>query len=698
MNARIQEHMILTPPEGARVKFTFQGRELEALDGEMLSTALFANGIKIFSRHHKDGSPQGIFCANGQCAQCSVLADGISVKSCVTPVRAGMKVEELKGVPGLPPAACVQDAGRIEEIETDALIIGGGPSGLAAAIELGKLNVPTIILDDKHKLGGKLVLQTHKFFGSIEDCYAGTRGIDIADKLTDQLKEFPSVKIWLNSSCVAVFSDKKAGVVRDGSYVLVKPKAIVTAAGAREKSLPFPGNTLPGVYGAGAFQTLVNRDLVRPSKKLFIVGGGNVGLIAAYHALQAGIQVVGLIEAQERCGGYKVHEDKIRRLGVPVYTRHTILRAEGKEELERVTIAQVDDKFRPLPGTEKTFEADTLLIAVGLNSINEFHLQAAAFGMNAFVCGDAEEIAEASAAMFSGKITAHKVLKSLGIMAGPVPAFWYEKLETLKSRPGPTAAVKERDHDRKVYPVLHCRQEIPCNPCSTSCPKKSIKIPVENIMAAPRFEGECIGCFKCLVVCPGLAITIVDRRKDEKTPTVSVPFEIGRGEVKKGDELELTDWEGCPLGKAKVVDIRDFKADSTLIVQLAVDGNIADRVAGLRLYAEEKPGKPAVTKDSPDDTVICRCERVTLGEIRRAIRSGIRDLNQLKAVTRAGMGACGSKTCNSLILSICRSEGVKPEELTPMTQRPLLMETELGTFANIKCRTAMEEKAGWSGF
>jgi hypothetical protein len=62
------------------------------------------------------------------------------------------------------------------------------------------------------------------------------------------------------------------------------------------------------------------------------------------------------------------------------------------------------------------------------------------------------------------------------------------------------------------------------------------------------------------------------------------------------------------------------------------------------------------------------------------------------------MGACGSKTCNSLILSICRGEGIKPEELTPMTQRPLLMETELGTFANIKCRTEMEEKAGWSGF
>jgi sarcosine oxidase subunit alpha len=103
------------------------------------------------------------------------------------------------------------------------------------------------------------------------------------------------------------------------------------ATGAREKSLAFKGNTLPGVYGAGAFQTLVNRDLVksRPDR-LFIVGGGNVGLIAGYHALQAGIHVVGLCEALPECSGYKVHKDKLARLGVPIYTSHTILSANGE--------------------------------------------------------------------------------------------------------------------------------------------------------------------------------------------------------------------------------------------------------------------------------------------------------------------------------------------------------------------------------
>ncbi len=696
---RIKDHPVLQPEERGTVKFTFDGRECKALEGEVLSSALYANGIKIFSYHKKDSSPQGIFCANGQCAQCSVIADGLSVKSCVTPVREGMEVKTLRGAAKLPLGTCLQDFGGVEELEVDALIIGGGPSGLAAAAELGKLNVNTLIIDDKAKFGGKLVLQTHKFFGSVEDCYAGTRGVDIAEKLEEELKKYPSVKAWTSATCLAVFSDKKVGVLRGDKYCLVRPRAVISASGAREKSLAFPGNTLPGVYGAGAFQTLVNRDLVRPSKRLFIVGGGNVGLIAAYHAVQAGIQVVGLIEAQEQCGGYKVHADKIKRLGLPVYTRHTILRADGKKELETVTIAGVDGNFKPLPGTERTFKADTLLIAVGLNSVDEFQAQALEAGMNAFVCGDAEEIAEASAAMFSGKITAHKVLKSLGVMAAPVPQFWFDRLEVLKSRPGATRPPEAKDHQKTVYPVLHCRQEIPCNPCVTVCPKKSIKLSGDSIMSVPRFSGDCIGCFKCLLICPGLAVTIVDYRKDPKNPSVALPFEIGRGLVKKGDNVRLTGWEGADLGEAEVIDVKDFKAENTMIVVVKASPETADLAVSLKLYSAETGDRsPAGLARAEDETIICRCERVSLGEIRRAIRSGMRDLNQLKAVTRAGMGACGSKTCSSLLMNIFRSEGVDPKEVTAFTKRPLFVEAPLGVFSNVKCAGRDGEGTGWSGF
>ncbi|HZW02622.1 MAG TPA: FAD-dependent oxidoreductase, partial [Anaerolineaceae bacterium] len=399
---RIDLHPILPIPERDPVEFTWKGQRLVAQSNETISSALFANGIRIFGHHHRDGAPQGIFCANGQCAQCLVLADGKPVKSCMELVRPGMCVQPADGLPELPQESEVPPVGDITRLDVPVLIIGGGPSGLSAAIELGKRGVGVLLIDDKHRLGGKLVLQTHRFFGSSQAVYAGTRGIDISHRLEEELRQYPSVQIWLQSTALAVFKDHQVGIYRGGQeYVLVKPQVLLVASGAREKFLAFSGNALPGVYGAGAFQTLVNRDLVRPAEKLFIVGGGNVGLIAGYHALQAGIGVVGLVEALPECGGYKVHKDKLVRMGVPVYTSHTILSANGTDHVESVTVAKVDEKFKPVPGTERTFACDSVLIAVGLDPVDEFYHKAVEYGLTAYVAGDAEEIAEASAAIFS---------------------------------------------------------------------------------------------------------------------------------------------------------------------------------------------------------------------------------------------------------------------------------------------------------
>jgi NADPH-dependent 2,4-dienoyl-CoA reductase/sulfur reductase-like enzyme len=164
------------------------------------------------------------------------------------------------------------------------------------------------------------------------------------------------VEIWLNTTAVGVFSDKIIGAVKgvkSNRYKQIKPKKLLIATGAREKMLSFPGNTLPGVYGAGAFQTLVNRDLIKSSDKVLIVGGGNVGLIAGYHAIQAGIEVVALIEALPQVGGYKVHADKLKRLGVPILTSHTVVAAGGQENVETVTVARLDRNWKVVPNTHK---------------------------------------------------------------------------------------------------------------------------------------------------------------------------------------------------------------------------------------------------------------------------------------------------------------------------------------------------------
>lgn len=686
---RIASHPILSATPRESLTFTWQGRPVKALAGETIASALFANGVRVFGHHHKDGSPQGIFCANGQCAQCLVLADGMPVKSCMEPVAEGMRVEPVDALPELPKVAAPPHMQSIEEIEVPVLIIGGGPAGMSAAIQLGRRGIRCLLVDDKDRLGGKLVLQTHRFFGSINAVYAGTRGIDIATKLEGQVRELPEVEIWLNSTALAVFSDQKVGVLRGGdTYVLIRPQVLLVAAGAREKSLAFKGNTLPGVYGAGAFQTLVNRDLVRAAERLFIVGGGNVGLIAGYHALQAGIRVVGLVEALPECGGYKVHKDKLHRMGVPIYTSHTILSANGDECVESVTVAQVDEKFRPIHGTEKSFACDTVLIAVGLDPVNEFFTKAQDFGMSTFAAGDAEEIAEASAAMFSGKIKGLEIARALGYDVGEVPVDWYRTAEILRSKPGKTGPEVIPAEENDVLPVFHCQQEIPCNPCTSVCSQGAIFIDENDIRNVPQFIAEqlgkrCIGCEKCVTICPGLAITLVDYRKDTQTPTVTIPYEFLRETIQPGDCVTVLDVEGETLGNVEVSRVRAAKAnDRTVLVQVKAPREIAKRIAGIQVQ-EKWVAEPMdhYVERLTDDVVVCRCERVTAGEIRALIRKGYRDVNEIKAVTRAGMGSCGSKTCAALIHRLFREEGIPHADVVEGTKRPLFMEVPLAVFA-----------------
>jgi sarcosine oxidase subunit alpha len=110
---------------------------------------------------------------------------------------------------------------------------------------LAQHNINVLIVDDKHRLGGKLVLQTHSFFGTVADCYAGTRGIDIATKLAQEIEKYHTIQCMLNTTAVACYSDNKIGVIREDKYFLINPKKLLIAAGAREKALSFPGCDLP---------------------------------------------------------------------------------------------------------------------------------------------------------------------------------------------------------------------------------------------------------------------------------------------------------------------------------------------------------------------------------------------------------------------------------------------------------------------
>lgn len=683
---RISKHPVLDiPADRKEVKFTFNGTEMKGFEGEMVSSALFANGIQEFSIHKKGDAPQGIFCANGMCSQCTVIIDGMPLKSCVTPLHDGMDVQTLRHFPELP-----ADDSRIRGFEKktvvcDVLVIGGGPSGLTSAIELAKLGFRVVLVDDKDRLGGKLLLQTHKFFGSEEDCYAGTRGNDIGKILEAEVRSFKNVKIFTETAIVGIFKDRKAGLfVENSKYVLVDFQGLVISAGARERSIVFPGNDLPGVYGAGAFQTLVNRDLVRSAEKVMIIGSGNVGLIGAYHALQAGIEVAGIIEIAGEISGYKVHADKIKRMGVPIYLNTTVLCAEGGGEVERVTIAEVNSAWNPVLETARTFEVDTVLVAAGLSPADEFFDMAESFEFKVIKTGDAQEIAEASSAMFGGRIAGLKMAALLGRDDVVVDDTWYKKAEVLKSKPGVVHKLHPVVPTEKFQPNFSCVQEIPCNPCTTVCPENAIKLMDKSgtIMDIPYLAGECIGCGICVAACPGLAITLVKKTTEDEA-NVMIPYEFNC-DLKLGDKIPLNDIDGNYLEDGEVVKVNFNKKYKTTLVTVKCSLKNAPLVMGTKVQDDSviKPLDEAEFDYLPENGIVCRCERVTLKECVDFIKeNNVRDINQLKQI-RVGMGACGSKTCSVQMPRVFKAAGVDWSDVTEGTNRPMCVETPMFALIN----------------
>ena len=319
-------------------------------------------------------------------------------------------------------------------IKTELLIIGAGPAGLCAAREAGKAGIETLILERSHVPGGQLVKQTHMFFGS-EKQYAGSRGLDIGTILLDEIGAMPNVKLVLNATVLSIYDDNTVTVDIDGKYEKIESKAMVVATGASEKSLPFPGNDLPGVCGAGAVQTLMNQYGVQPADDVVMIGAGNIGLIVSYQLMQAGVRVKAILEGGPRIGGYLVHASKVRRMGVPIKTRHSVKEAHGTDKLEAVTVWQLDDKWQGIPGTEEHIECDTLCVSVGLSPLGELLWQAgckmtfvpALSGHvpmrhedlstsvpHIFVAGDVTGVEEASAAMVEGKLAGLSASKYLG--------------------------------------------------------------------------------------------------------------------------------------------------------------------------------------------------------------------------------------------------------------------------------------------
>lgn len=319
--------------------------------------------------------------------------------------------------------------------EAELLIVGAGPAGLSAACEAAKAGLKVLVIDENLKPGGQLFKQIHKFFGSRVH-NAGTRGFKIGEKLLKETQEL-GVEVQLGYPVYGIFKGNQVIYGTPEGAKQLHAKKIVLATGANENNLCFEGSVLPGVMTAGAAQTMINLHHVLPGKRVVMVGSGNVGLIVSYQLLQAGAQVAAVVEAAPSVGGYMVHANKLKRAGVPFYLSHTIRRVKGTEGVEEVEIIQVDEKFKPIPGTEKRLEADTVCMAVGLTPMIELarlggcnmttspalggvipihNASMQTTNPDIFVAGDIAGVEEASTAMEEGRLAGIAAAESLGYL------------------------------------------------------------------------------------------------------------------------------------------------------------------------------------------------------------------------------------------------------------------------------------------
>lgn len=609
--------------------------------------------------------------------------------------------------------------------EVEVVVIGGGPAGMSAAAQAAALGCQVLLVEDKRFLGGQLVKQTHMFFGS-RDEYAGVRGFEIARILEEEVRK-NGVEVLCSTTATGIFDENIVGLTDNEKYFCVKAKRIVVATGAYENAIAFDGADLPGVYGAGGVQTLMNVEGVLPGKRFVMVGAGNIGLIVSYQLLQAGAEVACVVEAADRIGGYEVHAAKIRRHGVPILLSHTVVKVLGSECVEGAVLARAKD-FKPVPGTEFEVFCDAICIAVGLSPLVDLLAQAGcrmvwngALGgyvawhdenmrttlEHIYVAGDASGIEEASTAMLEGRLAGCAVAISLGKGEERALKFMQEYRSRLyalrggpfgeKARAGkeqlwglklPVSKVEKPRRKRKrrrrrsgFVAVIECPQRIPCNPCVDACPQGAIRIEgdLNNIPVVD--ESLCTGCGVCMLNCPGLAIFLV-RDNGDGTGTVAVPWEM-LPVPQKGKKVLATNRNGLYVCEGRVERVVR-KDDGKAAVYIRVPVEALEQV---RCFAvQQRVGsilvKRPFTGKVSEDLIVCRCEDVWRSEIEEMLKSGYTSFNEIKRILRCGMGPCQGKTCQRIVLQMIASwTGKDISELKMQTSRSPVKPTPLGVFA-----------------
>ena len=279
-------------PTGRAISFQFDGRRIDALEGETIAAALSAAGITTF-RHTPSGAPRGLHCGMGACFDCVVTVDGrIGQRACLT--RAAEAMEILSGFPDVPQPHPAPDP---EDHTCDILVVGGGVAGLSAAIAAAEAGASVVLLDERHATGG----QYAKPLAPSHADRAPDRQFRLGTDLRERAAQ-AGVRLETEATVWGAFAADEIAVLVRGQSITYHPRRLILATGAHERPVPVPGWTLPGVMTTGGLQTLVRAQRVTPGNRILIAGNGPLNLQLACELLASGTKPVAVLEAAPQPG------------------------------------------------------------------------------------------------------------------------------------------------------------------------------------------------------------------------------------------------------------------------------------------------------------------------------------------------------------------------------------------------------------
>jgi glycine/D-amino acid oxidase-like deaminating enzyme/Fe-S-cluster-containing hydrogenase component 2/thioredoxin reductase/ferredoxin/bacterioferritin-associated ferredoxin len=658
---KIKKHPILKVPETDKIKFRYNGKDIEGEKGFTIAAALHQAGYPIHS-HSIKNRERSLECGIGKCGACEMLVDGKIKRICITKVDDISAVEEIPK-DYKPEPTNINSKRPVNIYKTSVVIIGAGPAGLATREKLIEHNIENIVLDNNDKIGGQFPMQTHQFFFfEKEKKFGGMRGFDIASTLAGDSQD----GIFLNSTVWDILEGNRVAVKNTSTDEIfyIDAEYLVIATGAVPFMPTFENDDLPGVYTAAVVQKMMNAEFTLLGKNVLTIGAGNIGYLTSYQLMQAGAKVKAILEAMPYEGGFPVQANRVRRLGIPIEMSTILLKAIPNDDHSGIIGAVVAkcENFQPIPGTERIIDGiDTINICTGLVPDDQLLIKGnEIFGRNCFGAGDAIRIGEGTSAVVRGKQVAYEIIQA---MAKPMNYDEYLAVskEYIDSQQHPKRVI-DKPHmpdaeraDKKPFVLIDCLYGFACNPCEFSCPHGAIT--KTSTSSVPKIDfDKCVGCMECVYQCPGLAIFGYNQKKD----WLFLPIEY---EANVDSEVFLVDNNGNKLGEGIIEKIlkKKNKTNIARVKALNIEGNELTDVRGFIIkdrYPEEVEYKDS-DHEIESETYVCHCDDVKIDEILEVVgdRKFI-SVDEIKHTTRLGMGACRGKRCIPRLKQTIRQYGI----------------------------------------